>query len=77
MIHKKKKDSSGKVIRLFTVEITDATSVPETYANPGNPYIQLSDEERLKDFNEIFGLLWAESCREANKNIYGKKDCNI
>lgn len=70
-----KKKGSGKVIRLFTVEITDATSMPELYANPSNPYTQLSDEERLKEFNEIFGLLWAESCREFGKDIHGKKDC--
>lgn len=73
----KQKKQAGKVIRFFTVEIADASSAPELYANPSNPYIQLSDEERLKDFNEIFGLLWAESCREASRNIYGnKKDCN-
>lgn len=74
---KQKKKHSGKVIRLFTVEIADASSAPELYANPGNPYTQLLDEERLKEFNEIFGLLWAESCREASKDIYGnKKGCN-
>jgi hypothetical protein len=71
-----KKRRAGKVIRLFTVEIADASSAPELYANPSNPYTQLSDEERLKEFNEIFGLLWAESCREASKDIHGnKKDC--
>jgi hypothetical protein len=79
-LHKRKKKIKhlGKVIRLFTVEIADATSMPELYANPSNPYTQLSDEERLKEFNEIFGLLWAESCRKAIKDIYGnKKDCNV
>ena len=78
-LHKRKKKikHSGKVIRLFTVEITDASSAPELYANPSNPYTQLSDEERLKEFSEIFGLLWAESCQEASRDIYGnKKDCN-
>ncbi len=66
--NKKKRKVSGKVIRLFTVEIADASSAPELYANLSNPYTQLSDEERLKEFNEIFGLLWAESCREASQN---------
>jgi len=78
-LHKKKNKikHSGKVIRLFIVEITDASSAPELYANPSNPYTQLSDEERLKEFSEIFGLLWAESCQEASRDIYGnKKDCN-
>lgn len=72
-LHKRKKKIkySGKVIRLFTVEITDASSAPELYVNPSNPYTQLSDEERLKEFSEIFGLLWAESCQEASRDIYG------
>lgn len=67
----------GKVIRSFRVEVCDASSNDELYANPNNPYTQLSDEERLKDFVEIFGLLWGESCRETSKDFYGnKKDCN-
>lgn len=74
---KQKIKHSGKVIRLFTVEIADASSAPELYANPSNPYAQLPDEERLKEFDETFGLLWAESCREGSRDIYGnKKDCN-
>lgn len=69
--------SNGKVIRSFKVEICDASSTPEFFANSSNPYTQLSDEERIRDFNEIFGLLWAESCRETSRDIYGnKKDCN-
>lgn len=60
------------MIRLFTVEIADASSTPELYANPANPYTQLSDEERLKDFSEIFGLLWAESCQKGGKIIVKK-----
>jgi len=73
----KQKKRAGKVIRSFKVEICDASAAPELYANPSNPYTQLSDEERIKDFNEIFGLLWAESCRETSRDIYGnKKDCN-
>ncbi len=73
----KQKKRSGKVIRFFKVEISDISSAPELYANPSNPYAQLSEEERVKDFNEIFGLLWAESCRETSRDIFGnKKDCN-
>jgi len=73
----KQKERAGKVIRFFTVEISDASSAPEQFVNPNNPYAQLSDEERLREFVEIFGLLWAESCRETSKDIYGnKKDCN-
>jgi len=73
----KQKERAGKVIRFFTVEISDASSAPELYVNPNNPYAQLSDEERLREFIEIFGLLWAESCRETSKDIFGnKKDCN-
>ena len=72
-IKKQKTKRSGKVIRFFTVEIIDASSMPELYANSSNPYNQLSDEERMKDFNKNFGLFWVESCREANKDIYGNK----
>ena len=73
----KQKERSGKVIRFFTVEISDASSDPEQFVNPNNPYAQLSDEERLREFVEIFGLLWAESCRETSRDISGnKKDCN-
>jgi hypothetical protein len=75
--NEKKRKVSGKVIRLFTVEIAEASSAPKLYANASNPYTRLSDEERLRDFSEIFGLLWAESCLEANKDISGnKKACN-
>lgn len=66
--------SSGKVIRLFTVEITDASSAPELYANSSNPYTGLSDDERVKEFDSIFGLLLAESYKEAGKAIYGNKN---
>ena len=73
----KQKKRVGKVIRFFKVEVCDAASAPELYANPSNPYAQLSDEERIKDFVDIFGLLWGESCRETSKDVYGnKKDCN-
>ena len=74
---KKKIKRSGKVIRLFTVEIVDASSAPELYANSSNSCTQLSDEERLKDFDETFGLLLAESCREAGKDILGIKKIAI
>ena len=68
--------SSGKVIRLFTVELADASSAPELYTNSSNPYTELSDEERAKEFDSIFGLLLAESYRETGKAIYGnKKGC--
>ena len=68
--------SPGKVIRLFTVEIADASSAPELYTNSSNPYTELSDEERAKEFDSIFGLLLAESHRETGKAIYGnKKGC--
>ena len=60
-----KKKRAGKVIRLFTVEIADASSAPELYTNSSNPYTELSDEERAKEFDTVFGLLLAESYREA------------
>jgi hypothetical protein len=64
---------SGRVIRLFTVEIVDASSAPEAFANLNNSYAQLSDEERMKDINETFGLLFAEACRESGENIFEQK----
>ncbi len=62
-MEKQKVKRSGKVIRHFTVEISSDSSLDN---NPSNPYTQLSEEERLKDFVETFSLLWAESCREAS-----------
>jgi hypothetical protein len=64
---KRKRNHSGKVIRFFTVEIVVSGSDPSLDSNPTNPYVQLSEEERLKDFIEMFSLLWAESCREASR----------
>ena len=61
--------NSGKVIRLFTVEIADASSAPELYTNSSNPYTELSDEERAKEFDAVFGLLLAESYREAGQGM--------
>ena len=69
----KQKKRKKKVIRFFQVEVSDINSDPELFANPTNPYTQLSDEERIKDFNEIFGLFWAESCRETSRDISGNK----
>ena len=69
----KQKERAGKVIRFFTVEISDVSSAPEQYVNLNNPYAQLSDEERLREFVEIFGLFWAESCRETSKDVYGDR----
>lgn len=62
---KNKNRVCGKVIRHFCVEIADASSDSALYSNPSNPYVQMSEEERLRDFVEMFGVLWAESCREA------------
>jgi hypothetical protein len=65
-----KRNHSGKVVRFFTVEIRDSCSDPALDTNPSNPYSQLSGDARLKDFIEMFGILWAESCQEASqKNI--------
>lgn len=62
-----KKKRKGKVIRHFIVEAISADSDPELFANSANVYAGLSEEERLKDLVEIFGLLWAETCREASQ----------
>ncbi len=64
---KNKKRVCGKVIRHFFVEIADASSDSALYSNSSNPYVQMTEEERLRDFIEMFGVLWAESCREAQE----------
>ena len=61
MINKERKN---KVIHSFTVELVDCESCPEMSTNSSNPYINLSEEERIKDLVDIFGILWAESCRK-------------
>ena len=68
--HEKKK-SPGKVIQFFTVEITDVCSSPELYDNPGNPYAGVSDDDRVRGFDSIFGLLLAESFRESGRESKG------
>ena len=73
----KQKKRVGKVARFFKVEICDVASAPELYVNSNNPYAQLSDEERVREFVEIFGLLWAESCRETSRDIPGNKKIAI
>ena len=67
----KKKRKSGKVIRDFTVEV--CVSDPLLDSNPSNPYTKLSSEERLRDFIEMFSLLWAESCRDASKEVVSRQ----
>jgi hypothetical protein len=71
---KQKRNRSGKVIRFFTVEIAASGSDPALDSNPSNPYTQLSEEERLKDFIEMFGILWAESCQEVPQKSYTEKN---
>ena len=61
------KRKRNKVIHSFTVEIVDCQSCPELASNPSNPYANLSEEERMSDLIEIFGILWAETCRERLK----------
>lgn len=58
------KKRKGKVIRYFTVEVVSADTDPTLFANFANMYAGLSEKERMRDLVEIFGLLWAESCRE-------------
>jgi len=59
-----RQNPKGKVIKHFTIEIVDVDSCPELKYNPSNPYSLMSDEERIRDLVDIFGILWAETCRE-------------
>lgn len=63
-----KRNSPGKVIQFFTVEIADVGSAPELYINSENPYAGASDDDRAKGFDSIFGLLLAESFRESGRD---------
>lgn len=61
-----KQKRKGKVIKCFTVEVV-ASNDSAMDINSSNPYTRLSDEERLKDLIDVFGLLWAETCREVSQ----------
>ncbi len=63
---KQKIKRSGKVIRHFTVELCSDASLE---VNSSNPYTLLNEEERLKDFEETFSVLLAETYRDANRNL--------
>lgn len=65
---KQKKVRRGKVIHHFLVEVVDSESDPALKPNASNPYAQLTEEERMRDLAEMFGILWGETCREAGKN---------
>lgn len=65
-----RKNPKGKVIKYFTVEAVDAESDPDFKNNDSNPYAQLSEEERIKDFIEMFAILWVETCREKARDNY-------
>ena len=64
MINKERKN---KVIHSFIVEIVDCESCPEMSINSSNPYVNLSEEERMRDLVDIFGILWAETCRKKSR----------
>jgi hypothetical protein len=74
MDKKQKRRHPGKVIRFFTVEVASSGSDPVLDSNSCNPYSLLSEEERVKDLVEIFGLLWAESCRKSSQNDVASKE---
>ncbi len=57
----------NKVIHSFKVEIIDCESCPEMSVNTSNPYINLSEEERIKDLVDTFGILWAETCQKNSR----------
>lgn len=61
-----KQKRNGKVIRYFTVEVV-GNDDPDLSSNPSNPYTLMSPEERLNELIEVFGLLWAESCRDKSQ----------
>jgi len=63
------KKRRGKVIKYFTVEVVAAETDPALCVNPSNPYLELSDEERMRDLVDTFSILWAQSCQEKSRNM--------
>jgi|GEM_PF-1410439 len=71
--HKKRKSGPYR----FEVRLVPPEAYPDLKENPFNPYTQLSDEERLEEFIEIMGIVWAETCLEkARAAGLNKKDDN-
>jgi hypothetical protein len=52
----------GKVVQYFTVEVR--VDDPGMAHNTANPFAEMAEEERMKDIVDIFGILWAEGCRD-------------
>jgi len=49
---------------LFLISIAPPGAHPHLEKNPGNPFAQMGDAERIEDIVETLGLLWAQTCLE-------------
>lgn len=45
----------------YEVRIVPLDAYPDLKTNPANPYTQMPDEERMEEFIDVLGLLWAEA----------------
>ena len=49
---------------LFLISIAPPGAHPHLEKNPGNPFTQMDDDERVEDIVETLGLLCAQTCLE-------------
>ena len=52
---------------LFLISIAPVGAHPHLEKNPGNPFAQMGDAERVEDIVETLGLLWAQACLERSQ----------
>lgn len=52
---------------LFLISIAPIGAHPHLEKNPGNPFTQMEDDERVEDIVETLGLLWAQTCLERSR----------
>jgi hypothetical protein len=46
----------------YEVRVVPLDTYPDLKVNPGNPYTQMTDDERMDELIDLLGLLWAETC---------------
>ena len=60
----------------FNVRIVPPEAYPDLKDNPENPFTEISEDERMADFVEILGLIWAETCKENAFKTNDKSSCD-
>lgn len=69
IIGKKSRRKSTALSRrpFFLISIAPPGAHPHLEKNPGNPFVQMGDAERIEDIVETLGLLWAQTCLEKSR----------